>query len=84
MHTNKNQPKKCEDDGLVFCQNILALRKKYQLTQVKMAELLGISIKSLRSLERGKIPPKLSCKILFNIYEVFGVFPGDMFSPLKN
>ena len=84
MFTDKNQLKKHEDYCLNFCRNILALRKRLHLTQAEMAKFLGISVKSLRSLEKGKIPPRLSCSILFNIYKSFDIFPSDMFSPPKD
>ena len=84
MFTDKNQLKKHEDYCLNFCKNILALRKRLHLTQAEMAKFLGISVKSLRSLEKGKIPPRLNCNILFSIYNVFNIFPSDMFLPPKN
>lgn len=72
-----------EEQSLIFCNNILILRKKHKLTQAQMSELLGIGVKSLRSLEKGEIPPKLSCDVIFNIYTVFGIYPSEMFSPLE-
>lgn len=84
MGRDKNKSKNHEDNRLNFCGNIVALRKKYHLTQAEMAEVLGISVKSLRSLEKGKIPPRLNCSILFNIYKSFDIFPSDMFSPPKD
>lgn len=71
-------------DVLIFCENIRFLRKQNNLSQAEMAELLGIGIKSLRSLEKDRIPSRLSCDILFRIYTAFGVYPGDIFSPLEN
>ena len=80
MSTSKNN----RDDSRIFCRNVLALRKKHNLTQAEMAKLLGIGVKSLRSLEKGEIPPRLSCGIIIIIYKEFGVFPSDMFSPLED
>ena len=47
-----------------------------------MAEILGIGIKSLEKLENGILPPRLSVKIIFNIYYSFGILPKDQFKPL--
>ena len=40
----------------VICKNIYFLRMQYSLTQKDMADILGISINSLRKLENGSIP----------------------------
>jgi len=70
-------------DYIFFCENVRFLRKKYHLTQKEMAKDLKIGIKSLRALERGEIPKRLSCDILFSIHERFGILPKDQFWPLE-
>lgn len=84
MNKNKIPTDNIKKQSLIFCRNVLILRKENHLTQEKMAKLLGISIHSLRSLENGKIPPRLSCDVIFRIYIFFGVHPRDIFSPLED
>lgn len=67
----------------IFCQNVQFLRDKNHLTQAEMAEKLGVSVNSLRSLEKGEVPPRLRCGILIRIHTVFGIHPKDIFSPLE-
>jgi len=66
----------------IFGKNIAYLRKSNKLSKKKMAEILGIGIKSLEKLENGILPPRLSVKIIFNIYYSFGILPKDQFKPL--
>lgn len=66
----------------IFGKNIAYLRKSSGLSKSKMAKILGIGIKSLEKLESGIIPPRLSSRIIFNIYYSFGVLPKDQFKPL--
>lgn len=67
---------------LIFSQNMKKIRKNAQLTQREMAQKLGISIASLSKIEKGILPPRLSCTILFRIHKEFGVHPKDLFEPL--
>ena len=67
---------------LIFSQNMKKIRKNAQLTQREMAQKLGISIASLSKIEKGILPPRLSCSILFRIHKEFGVHPKDLFEPL--
>ncbi len=59
----------------IFTYNVTWLRKKHKLSKAKMANLLGIGVKSLTKLEMGKIPPRISVDILFRIEEHFGIHP---------
>ena len=71
-------------DVLMVCHNIRLLRSKYKLSQAEMAKRLEIGVQTLRSLEKDRIPPRLSCGILCKIYKEFGIWPSDMFSPLED
>lgn len=73
MHTEYNYT--------AFCQNMKNLRKKYNLTQQQMAFILGISVKSLRKLEDGILPPRLSCDILYRLNSIFGISIDALLSP---
>ena len=70
-------------DLSIFCENIVFLRKHNNYSKTKMAKLLGTSIKSLNSIENGKVPKKLGCRILDNIYINFGILPKEIFLPLS-
>lgn len=67
----------------VFCKNIKMLREKENLSRVYMAKLLGISVISLIMIEKGILPKRVSCNILFNIYYYFGIVPKDMFCKIN-
>lgn len=62
-----------------FCALVRDLRKQHELSQKKMAELLGISVGSLRKLERGEMP-RISVKIFFRIHKEFGISPAVQLS----
>ena len=51
------------------------------MTQREMAHKLGISISTLTKIEKGIIPPRLSCSILFRVQREFGIHPKDLFAP---
>ena len=70
------------ENFLIFSQNMKKIRKDAQLTQKEMAHTLGISITSLSKIEKGILPPRLSCSILIRIHEEFGIHPKDLFEPL--
>lgn len=74
---------KTETSSKIFCQNVRFLGEK-NLTQAETAEKLSISVNSLRSLEKGEVPPRLSCGILIRIHTVFGIHPKDIFLRWKN
>lgn len=69
---------------LIFCKNIRALRKYYNLSKEKMARLLGISVTSLTKIENGKVPDRLSCNILVRIYNIFGIKMSEIFTDISN
>lgn len=63
----------------VFSQRIKFIRTENKLTQREMAKKLRISVSTLSKIERGVLPPRLSCSILFQIYKQFGVHPKELF-----
>ena len=58
--------------------NLLWLRKKYGYSQRTMAQLLKIGIGSLRKLEHGEIPPRMTIDILFEVQSRFRITPSDL------
>ena len=69
------------DNGSVFCYQIKRIRKENKLTQKEMAHKLGVSVSTLSKIEKGIIPPRLSCSILFCVQKEFGIQPKDLFAP---
>lgn len=67
----------------IFCQNIRQLRAHYGLSKTRMAGLLGVSIKTISSLEQGIVPPRMSSVVLYNIHVHFHILPHKMFTPLE-
>ena len=47
--------------------DVKAIRKQYGLTQIKFAELLGISIATLRNWEQGRRRPEGPARILLSV-----------------
>lgn len=63
-----------KDNSLSFlCNNLRRLRAAHGLTKKQMAEILGISIRSLTLLENNVIPPRLGCQMLFQASGYFGI-----------
>ena len=66
----------------IFCKNIKALREYCDLSKNEMSKNLGISVKTLEMIESGIIPKRLSCKIVYRIYDKFDILPQNIFKPL--
>ena len=56
-----------------FCNNVKYLRMKHGLTQSEMATRLQISVRSLRIIEHGTMPPRLGVEVLFTLSESFNI-----------
>ncbi|MBE6536923.1 MAG: helix-turn-helix transcriptional regulator [Ruminococcaceae bacterium] len=56
-----------------FCKNISALRARYRISKKEMAKILGIGIGSLNKLEKGIIPTRMSCTVLFRVGKFFDI-----------
>ena len=68
------------ENFLIFSQRIKSIRMENNLTQKEMAQRLKICVSTLSKIERGILPPRLSCSVLFQIYKQFGVHPKDLFT----
>ncbi len=56
-----------------ICANVRHLRKHHGLSRSAMAHKLGISLKTLDSLESGAVSKCCSVNLLYNICDVFGI-----------
>lgn len=60
----------------IFVYNIVWLRKHYKFSEEKMAEIMEISVDLLKQIELGQGADELSVKVIYKIYDFFGVFPN--------
>ena len=67
-----------------FLLNLTILRKKHNLTQKQMAEMLGIGIASWRMIEHGEMPPRLSSSVVNRAADAFGVNAAELFSEMEH
>ena len=66
---------------LYLGQHIKRIRKEYKLSQMEMARKLHVCVHTLSKIEKGILPPRMSCEFLFNIENQFGIHPKDLFKP---
>ena len=64
----------------IFFYNIVWLRKHYGLSKKEMAHKLHIGLWTLNKIERGELPPRLSCDVVFSAHRNFGIRCSDLFS----
>lgn len=60
-----------------FYNNIRYLRRKHGLTQVQMAEIIGISISTLRKMEREMCFPRVHGMMIWRVCSYFDI-PADV------
>jgi transcriptional regulator with XRE-family HTH domain len=63
-----------------FCRNVAYLRKKHSLTQAEMAKIMNVGVGTIRSLERGIVPPRLSADVLYSLHDHFHISVDALFS----
>ena len=61
-----------------FCYNVRELRMREGLSLTRMAGIMGITRKTLCSIEAGVIPPRTSSSVLFRIHKDFGISPREL------
>ncbi len=68
-----------QKDILNWIHFVQKLRKEKHLSQKKMARILGVGVGTVRKIEKGIFPERISCTVLMNIYREFGIKPSDQF-----
>ena len=63
-----------------FCKNVTYLREKKQLTKKQMANIMGVNVNTLNSIENGVVPSKLSSRVLINLYNHFHISLDTFFN----
>lgn len=66
-----------------LCENLKILRIRNHLTQEEVARRLNIGVKSVRMLERGALPERAGCELLFRAASVFCVSVKELFLPMS-
>ena len=74
----RNIEKENQEQLLNFCDNVRLLRRRAGLTKKEMAKRLGVGVGSISMLEKGVVPKRLSCEVLFRLALEFGVSPTDL------
>ncbi|MBQ7344386.1 MAG: helix-turn-helix transcriptional regulator [Clostridia bacterium] len=69
-----------KDEIQIFCDNIKILRQHNNLSKTAMCKIMRIGIRSLNSIEKGILPPRISCEALIRACNYFSVLPKDMLS----
>ena len=64
-----------------LCRNVAYLRKKHGLTQSQMANIMGVGIGTVRSLERGIVPPRMKACVLCRLHDYFHISADTLISP---
>ena len=72
------------DELTLFMKNVSALRKSYGYTKSRMANILGISVKTLNKIEACEFPSRLTVNIIYNLHKHFGILPKNMFAEVDN
>lgn len=67
-----------EKEYKILLDNIMWLRKHYEFSKERMAEIMGISIEMMNEIENGQMPEELTVEAVLNIHKFFGVEPQDL------
>ena len=61
-----------------FKHNIRVLRRKYNLSQKEMAQIIGVSVGTLRRMERGDNNVRTHCGMVLRVCERFGISSDEL------
>ena len=67
-----------EKEMKIFLCNLVWLKEHYNLSNEKMAEMLGINVEIWKQVESGKIPTNLTVEVFYKIKENFNISPTDI------
>lgn len=65
--------------GEIFCRNVIILKRINKLTQKEMAQILEVSVATIRRMEKGEVP-RVHCRMLCRVCDRFGVSADLMLS----
>jgi len=72
------------DELMLFCENIKIIRQQCGISQKEMAKICNIGIVSLRKIENGIFPQRLTIEPLIKICRVFEILPYKLFQPITH
>ncbi len=64
-----------EKEYKILLDNIVWLRKHYEFSIERMADIMGISIEMLNEVENGKLPDELTVEAISNMQDFFRIEP---------
>ncbi len=67
-----------EKEYKVLLDNIVWLRKHYEFSKERMADIMGISVEMLNEIESGRMPEELTVEAILNIQDFFRIEPQDL------
>ncbi len=68
----------------VFCENVQYLRMSNNLSYKEMADILHISVKTLKLLEAGELTRSVGVDVVWRINKYFGITPSQQFKYLQS
>ena len=66
----------------IFCENVKRLRKREKMSKKEMAQIMHIGVRSLTTLENGKIPVRMRCEVLLRLKCHFEITVEDLFTKI--
>lgn len=67
----------------ILCDNVRILRKKHGYSKKRMAEICGVSIKTINKMEQGIFPPRLMIDAVGKLAFHFGIEMEALFCPME-
>lgn len=68
-----------KDGRIIFCENVKKLRLTHKLTKKRMAEIMGVSVKTLTKIENCEFPKRLSVIVAIKLMQYFKIYPDKLF-----
>lgn len=67
----------------ILCRNIIFLKNKWKLTQKELSEISGLSLYSIRRIQKGYCPDTLTVDVLFNLSKYYGIKISSLFDIMQ-
>lgn len=67
----------------IFLDNIMFLRKENGISLKKMAQIMKISVNTLRKIESGVLPKRLNAEVLLLLSDYFDISIDGLFIPVE-
>lgn len=67
-----------EKEYEILLGNIVWLRKHYEFSKERMAEIMGVTVDMLNEIEKGQMPEDLTVEAVLNMQDFFRIEPQDL------